>query len=120
MSPLPIRPGSKAAVTRPDTPVASQSVFPATRGATNPHGKPNRAAPIKRKRKRRVSNPTDAIEIGAKRLRGLAPATAPAVTEHAYAPTAPETTAGPSGPTGDDATTQDISTVRWIPVGCVD
>ncbi|CAD6579651.1 MAG: hypothetical protein ASARMPREDX12_009323 [Alectoria sarmentosa] len=110
VSSLPIRPaaatpGSTAAMARPDAQNARQSVFPVNINtitnvaAASPQGNTNhhRAPTTQLKRKRRVSDPADAVEIGAQRIRGYPRATA---TEHPYAPTGARVTEHPYAPTG--------------------
>ncbi|CAD6586903.1 MAG: hypothetical protein ASARMPRED_002872 [Alectoria sarmentosa] len=140
VSSLPIRPaaatpGSTAAMAGPDAQNARQSVFPVNVNtithvaAASPQGNTNhhRAPTTQLKRKRRVSDPADAVEIGAQRIREYPRATA---TEHPYAPTDPKITArSTSSPisvavtpqdTEQEETPQDLSTVRFAPFGSID
>ncbi|KAF6226932.1 hypothetical protein HO133_008373 [Letharia lupina] len=127
---------------RPDAQVARQSVFPVkanstTHEAVHPQSNTDHGAPTKRKRKRRVSDPADAMKIAAKRRRGVTCATtvtehpyaptAPRVTEHhgapttpKAAPTAPKATSRSSKPTSKAVIKQDIPNIRYIPTGSTD
>lgn len=126
---LPVTPGIQTALARPDAQTARQSVFPAHNFSTsnppatiNPRGNTNHRTIVKQKRKRRVSDTTDAIEIKAKHLRNLIQARAPTAIEHPYHPTAAPATTRPSLPTNEAVATLNnrTSTVRWIPKGCID
>ena len=114
---------------RPDAQTARQSVFPAHNFITSnppatiiPRGNTNHRAIVKQKRKRRVSDPTDAIEIKAKRLRKIIEARAPTAIEHPYHPTDPTAITRPSIPTNEAVATLNTRTsiFRWIPKGCID
>ena len=116
--------GFQTLLARSDAQAARQSVFPAQNFITsnppatgNPRGNTNHRTIVKQKRKRRVSDPTDAIEIKAKHLRKLKQGRTPTAIERPYYPTAPTAITRPPVPTNEAVATLNArtSTVRRAP-----